>query len=82
MKHLLKVTHLHKRYPGKPHEALRGVSFGVKKGELLVLVGESGSGKTTLLKVLAGQEDPDAGEVLLRGEVVPGPSGKLVPGHP
>jgi rhamnose transport system ATP-binding protein len=48
--------------------ALRGVTFGVAKGEAHALMGENGAGKSTLLKVLAGILQPDAGEVHWRGE--------------
>ena len=43
--------------------ALMGVSLSLARGELVALVGRSGSGKTTLLNVLAGWEQPDAGDV-------------------
>jgi putative ABC transport system ATP-binding protein len=47
---------------------LRGVSLAVSQGEAVGLVGRSGSGKSTLLMVLAGLEQPDAGEVHVDGE--------------
>ncbi len=43
--------------------ALKNVSLQAKDKEFLALLGPSGSGKTTLLRVLAGLEQPDAGEV-------------------
>jgi sulfate transport system ATP-binding protein len=46
------------RYP-----ALNDVSLTAADGEFLALLGPSGSGKTTLLRILAGLEQPDAGEV-------------------
>ena len=49
---------------------LDGLSLGVAPGELLCLLGPNGSGKTTLLRILAGLEVPDAGSVLVDGEVV------------
>ncbi len=50
--------------------ALDGVSVDVPTGSLTALLGPSGSGKSTLLRVIAGLEQPDAGEVLLDGEDV------------
>src|SRR5580765_2251439 len=48
--------------------ALKGVSLQARDKEFLALLGPSGSGKTTLLRVLAGLEQPDAGEVRFAGE--------------
>jgi sulfate/thiosulfate transport system ATP-binding protein len=50
--------------------ALDGVSVDVPTGSLTALLGPSGSGKSTLLRVIAGLEQPDAGEVSLDGEDV------------
>jgi putative ABC transport system ATP-binding protein len=47
--------------------ALRGVSFEVAAGELVVVAGPSGSGKSTLLSCLAGLDEPDGGAVWLDG---------------
>jgi sulfate transport system ATP-binding protein len=48
--------------------ALKNVSLQAHDKEFLALLGPSGSGKTTLLRVLAGLEQPDAGEVRFGGE--------------
>jgi sulfate/thiosulfate transport system ATP-binding protein len=53
-----------------PFTALDGVSVDVPTGSLTALLGPSGSGKSTLLRVIAGLEQPDAGQVLLDGEDV------------
>ena len=56
--------------------AVESVDLEVRPGELMVLVGPSGCGKSTLLRLIAGLEEPDAGEVWIGGrpvnEVAPG----------
>ncbi len=48
--------------------ALRGVSFGVQKGEFVSVVGPSGSGKSTLFYLLGGLTHADSGHVIVDGE--------------
>ena len=60
-----------KKYFGEVR-AVDGVDLSTHDGEFLVLLGPSGCGKTTLLRIIAGLEQPTAGEVLLGGEVVNG----------
>ncbi len=52
-------------------EALKDVSFKVKKGETLGIIGKNGSGKSTLLKILTGVLVSDTGSVKVRGKVAP-----------
>jgi iron(III) transport system ATP-binding protein len=51
-------------------QAVDGVDLHVKEKELFVLLGLSGSGKTTLLRCIAGLEKPEAGEIILGGQLV------------
>jgi putative spermidine/putrescine transport system ATP-binding protein len=52
--------------------AVDDVTFEVAPGEFFSLLGPSGSGKTTCLRLIAGFEQPDAGEILVHGEDVTG----------
>jgi multiple sugar transport system ATP-binding protein len=52
--------------------AVDGVDLRSEEGEFLVLLGPSGCGKTTLLRMIAGLEDPTAGDILIGGEDVSG----------
>jgi len=50
--------------------AVNDVDLETREGEFLVFLGPSGSGKTTLLRMIAGLEQPTAGEILIGGRVV------------
>ena len=50
--------------------ALHGVSFTIRRGQLVVLAGRSGSGKTTLLNIVGGLDAPTSGAVLVGGRNV------------
>ena len=56
--------------------ALRQVSFGIDRGEVVTLIGESGSGKTTLGKVILRLTSPTSGTVTFEGEDISRFSGK------
>ena len=53
--------------------AVQAASFSLLPGEIACLLGSSGSGKSTLLRVIAGLEVPDAGVVVVDGQVMCGP---------
>lgn len=62
---VIKVEGVHKWF-GDLH-VLRGVSFEVKKGEVVVIIGPSGSGKSTLLRCINRLVEPDRGDVYIDG---------------
>ncbi len=76
----LAITSARKQFPGVL--ALDGVSLTLAPGEVLAVVGENGAGKSTLMKIVAGVYTPDAGEVLLNGELIrfPGPAEAIAAG--
>ena len=55
--------------PDETFQALRGVSFQVKKGSTFGVIGRNGSGKSTLLKCVAGITRPTEGEVVVDGRI-------------
>jgi ABC-type Fe3+/spermidine/putrescine transport system ATPase subunit len=65
---ILELRNLVKDYPG--HRAVDGVTLSIPAGGFFSLLGPSGCGKTTTLRLIAGFEQPTAGDVLLKGEVV------------
>ncbi|MEN9532234.1 MAG: hypothetical protein RIQ83_1458 [Pseudomonadota bacterium] len=62
----LTLNRLHFGYQQKP--VFNDISFTIPKGKLVGIVGPNGGGKSTLLKLLAGQEQPQSGEILLKGK--------------
>ncbi len=64
----LELHQITKRFPGVL--ANDRVDLSIEKGEIRALVGENGAGKSTLMKILYGLYQPDAGELLLRGQRV------------
>ena len=66
---MLKIDNLTFSY-GKI-QALKGVSFEVKQGEILSVVGANGAGKSTLMKCIAGLLKPQGGHITYNGEPLP-----------
>jgi len=67
---LLKVTGLKVAYGGI--QAVKGVSFEVKQGELVSLIGANGAGKTTTLKAITGLQPVAEGEIQFMGQSIKG----------
>jgi sulfonate transport system ATP-binding protein len=51
---------------------LRGLDLAIPEGAFVAVIGQSGCGKSTLLRLIAGLEEPTAGEIRLDGEEVTG----------
>ncbi len=52
----------------KDREILKGISFKVKKGEMISIVGRNGAGKSTISKLICGFYKPTEGKILFKGE--------------
>ena len=63
---MIRLTDIRKRFGEL--EVLKGVSLGVRQGEVVSVVGASGAGKTTLLQIMGTLSRPDAGRVEIGGE--------------
>ncbi|MGH6625035.1 MAG: amino acid ABC transporter ATP-binding protein [Burkholderiaceae bacterium] len=53
-----------------PAEILKGVSFGIDKGQVVAIIGRSGSGKSTMLRCLNGLETVNAGTISVAGHTL------------
>src|SRR3712207_5624673 len=63
----VRVTDLVKRYPGRPVNAVDGISFTVERGEVFGLLGPNGAGKTTTIGVLTTRALPTSGTASVAG---------------
>lgn len=64
----LTFNDVHYTYPKSEEQALRGVSFDIRKGQAVAFVGPSGAGKTTVVDVLLGLLEPQQGVVAVDGK--------------
>lgn len=79
MRELLTMQQVTARYQSPEGEltAAENISLTVSQGEFVSIVGPSGCGKSTLLTIMAGLKKPSEGQVLLDGEPISGPGGKI-----
>lgn len=62
---ILELVNLSKSFGNT--QVLKGLDIKITRGEFITVLGSSGCGKTTMLRIIAGLEEPDAGQVLLNG---------------
>lgn len=69
MANIIEMKNIHKFYKNgnESLEALKGISFTLKQGEILAIMGSSGSGKSTLLHIVGAMDAADEGEIYLNG---------------
>ncbi|XXU63413.1 ABC transporter ATP-binding protein [Sorangium sp. So ce1097] len=72
---VMRLAGVSRRYEGDRGSvtALDGVSFEVRRRELISVIGPSGCGKSTLIRIVAGLDAPSEGDVLIDGTPVTGP---------
>ncbi|MCL5425210.1 MAG: cell division ATP-binding protein FtsE [Gammaproteobacteria bacterium] len=64
---MIQFEQVGKRYPNG-HQGLEGVSFHIRRGEMVFITGHSGAGKSTLLKLIMCMERPSSGQVHVGGQ--------------
>ncbi len=67
---VLRVEGMRKAFGGLL--AVAGVSFSLRRGEILALIGPNGAGKSTLFNLITGAIPPDGGQVYFRGQAIAG----------
>jgi ribose transport system ATP-binding protein len=65
---VLKIVNVSKSFGAI--QALRGVDFDLRRGEIHAIAGENGAGKSTLMNIIDGILKPDSGEIILNGKPV------------
>jgi branched-chain amino acid transport system ATP-binding protein len=70
MSEILRLTNVSRHFSGL--QALRGVTLGVDKGEVLGLIGPNGAGKTTLVNTICGVTPANSGTIMFDGTDITG----------
>mmetsp|Transcript_45107 Transcript_45107/g.130239 ORF Transcript_45107/g.130239 Transcript_45107/m.130239 type:complete len:2061 (+) Transcript_45107:77-6259(+) len=65
---VLIMDDVHKTYDGGASWAVRGVTYAVEGGQVFGLLGVNGAGKTTAFKMMCGQVEPSAGQIIIGGQ--------------
>lgn len=67
---ILEAKSIHKKYGSL--EVLKGVTVGIRQGEIVSMVGPSGAGKSTLLHIMGTLDTPDSGSVTINNKDISG----------
>ena len=73
---ILSIRDLRVRYGGI--EAVKGISFDVREGEIVTLIGANGAGKSSALRTIAGLVKPSSGSIVFRGDDITGRDTNLI----
>lgn len=73
---MLKIEDL--KYSYGKIQAVNGVTFGVKDGEIMAIVGANGAGKSTLMKCIIGLLKPQSGTIVYNGNPLPSAAHSVV----
>ena len=71
MEEILKIKNISKKYQALNGEieALKDITFDVRKGEFVSIIGPSGAGKSTILSIIAGLEEKNSGQIQINGKI-------------
>src|SRR5207249_3787743 len=64
-----RLRHPFRRAESETFEALKDISFDIRKGEVVGVIGRNGAGKSTLLKILSRITEPTSGEIDIHGRL-------------
>ena len=65
-----KLVKIYNKNKGNEFQALSGISFNIKEGEMVAIIGKSGAGKSTLLHVLSCIDSYEEGKYILNNNLV------------